>query len=59
VYEAVKSANPGKKMTDITKLISEQYKQLSAEKVTEYEHKYKANKEVYEKDKKYPNILIG
>ena len=48
MYESVKAANPGKKMTDITKIISEQYKALAKDKVDEYEQKYKDNKTVYE-----------
>jgi hypothetical protein len=48
----VKQENPGKKMTDITKLISELYKSLSKEKIEEYEKKYKASKEQFELAKK-------
>ena len=53
----MKTANPGKKMTEITKLISEHYKLLSGDKSKEYEERYKENKSAYEKEKKYPFIF--
>ncbi|CAK95181.1 unnamed protein product (macronuclear) [Paramecium tetraurelia] len=52
VYQQVKDANPGKKMTDITKIISEQYKQLAKDKIDQYEQKYKDSKAIFEKEKK-------
>ncbi|CAD8104090.1 unnamed protein product [Paramecium sonneborni] len=52
VYQQVKDAHPGKKMTDITKIISEQYKQLPKDKIDLYEQKYKDNKAIFEKEKK-------
>ena len=39
-------------MTEITKLISEQYKTLGKEKIAEYEEKYKVSKGEFEKAKK-------
>jgi len=40
----VKKENPGKKMTEITKLISELYKKLTKEEIAAYEAKYKDSK---------------
>lgn len=45
-------------MTDITKIISEQYKQLPKDKIDSYEQKYKDSKAIFEKEKKYLNVNI-
>ena len=38
-------------MTEITKIISELYRKLTKEKLTEYENLYKVNKVKFEKEK--------
>ena len=44
--------DPEKKITEITKLISVDYKKLSKAEIDKYEEIYKKNKVTFEKDKK-------
>lgn len=52
VYQNVKKENPDKKITEITKLISEDYKKLTKDELEKYEDIYKKNKVVFDKEKK-------
>ena len=51
IYETVKKEYPDKKMTELTKIISERWCKLDQETKARYEEKHNALKEKFERDK--------
>mmetsp|Transcript_34168 Transcript_34168/g.39839 ORF Transcript_34168/g.39839 Transcript_34168/m.39839 type:complete len:136 (+) Transcript_34168:45-452(+) len=52
IYDDVKKANPDKKMTDLTKIISTKWNNVDAATKSKYEKKNEEAKEKYEKEMK-------
>mmetsp|Transcript_18689 Transcript_18689/g.21482 ORF Transcript_18689/g.21482 Transcript_18689/m.21482 type:complete len:125 (-) Transcript_18689:86-460(-) len=59
VYEKVKAEFPEKKMTDLTKVISERWGKIDPSTKADYEKKHQALKSKYEKDKEEHEAIHG